>query len=487
MLPFYGGNVSFCQLSGILFIGLMLAGCVPAVAVHSSTHDELDKVKSGRLALVLLQIKTMIDGKLVSPIDPGDSNKSLRLYLASLSDPRGPQRIQAASPSEVAAAEGWRQMLLPPGTYFMLALPPGVEQNPPAVAFHLPSARFGRLTEYKFEPGRGGFWSPELMAFELAGAAPQGFREIPGFWFQVPEGKPVVYIGTLSTVCTGGRGLFGSLIDSCSDHAITLDQNAARNVGATALSWSQGVDTEPLVLYGKARDGARLRDPSAISIAVADSPALDTSHIGARIAPWGVIHGTGRAIGIYNLLAIASKAATESTARQQADQRATEVQGCIQRISVSLQGMDYAAQFASALAETARTRETATDLNEKRAVGTPGQEGDVPQRLAISIPILRLRESVEPQYLGLELGLHVSLEAGESRRVAYDSLLLYAEGFPAQNPLTQTSRLYERLVPERAQPRHISEWCSSNGEALLRDEIGAGLKYLAAQLVRDLE
>lgn len=479
--------MSFYHLGGNLLIGLMLAGCVPVVAVHSSARDEFDKVRSGGLAVVLLQIKTIIDGKATSPLDSGDSNKSLRFYLASLSDPKGPQRTQPISPSEAAAAEGWRQMLLPPGTYFMLTLPPGVEQNPPAVAFHLPSARFGRLTEYKFEPGRGGFWSPELMAFVLTGAAPQGFREVPGFWFQVPEGKPVVYIGTLSTVCTGGRGLFGSLIDSCSDYAITLDQNAARNVGATALPWSQGVDTEPLVLYGKARDSVHLRDRGAISVAMTDSPALDASYIGARISPWGVIHGTGRAIGIYNLLAIVSKAATEAAARQQADQRTMEVQGCIQKLSVSLQAVDYATQFASALAESARSRGTVIDLNGKRATGTLGQEGGEPLRLTISVPILRLRESIEPQYLGLELGLHVSLKAGDSRRVAYDSLLLYAEGFPAQNPLTQISRLYERLVPERAQPRHIFEWCSSNGEALLRDEIRSGLNYLAAQLVRDLE
>ena len=103
------------------------------------------------------------------------------------------------------------------------------------------------------------------------------------------------------------------------------------------------------------------------------------------------------------------------------------------------------------------------------------------------MPILRLRESSKPQFLTLELGLHLRLENTAIRSVAYDNLLLYAEGFQAQNPLEENSRLYERLVSPRAQPHLMSEWCGINGAALLRKEIGTGLKLIAGQLALDLE
>jgi hypothetical protein len=471
----------------LLVFAVVLAGCSPAITIRPSAPDDLDKIKSGQLAAVLLQIKINIDGKSVSPTDAGDPNNSPRIYLASLGDPKGPKRVLAASPSETAAVEGWLHMLLPPGTYYLLVLPPGMEQNPPAVAFHIPSARFGRLSQYKFEPGRGGFWSPELMGFVFTGTPPQGFHEIPGFWFQVPEGKPIVYIGSLSTACTGGRGLFGSLIDSCSDYDLTLDQKAAMSVAAVALPGAETVEIDPMTLYGKARDALHLRDRGAITVAISASKTLDAVYTGALMAPWGTIHGTGRAVSVYNLLAIIGEASTRAGAQQQAEQRALEAQSCMKRLSEALQAMEYAAPFSSALTESALSHGTVLDLDGKSTSSKTGQSGRAPLRLRISIPILQMRDSAEAQYLSLELGLHVRLETVDTGRAVYDGFLLYAEGFPAQNPLAQRSRLYERLVPERAQPRLMSQWCGANGETLLREEVGKGMKHIAAQLARDLE
>jgi hypothetical protein len=378
-------------------------------------------------------------------------------------------------------------MLLPPGTYYLLVLPPGVEQNPPAVAFHVPSARFGRLAQYKFEPGRGGFWSPDLMGFVFVSAPPPDFHEIPGFWFQVPEGKPVVYIGSLSTACTGGRGLVGSLIDSCSDFDLTLDQKAAGSVAAAALPGAETVEINPLTVYGKAGDGVHLRDRGTITVAISAPTTLEAAYTGALIAPWGTIHGTGRAVGVYNLLAIIAEASSRAVAQQQAEQRALEAQPCMKQLSEALKAMEYTTTFSSAFTESARSHGAMLDLDEKSASHKTGLSGRAPLRLRISIPILQMRDSAESQHLSLELGLHVRLEAVDTSRAVYEGVLLHAEGFPAQNPLTQRSRLYERLVPERAQPRLISEWCGENGATLLREEIGKGMAHIAAQLARDLE
>lgn len=483
MLPHRLGRSLFI----LLVLAVVLAGCSPAVIVRPSAPDDLDKIKSGQLAVVLLQIKSLIDGKVVSSAAAGDSNNSPRVYLASLSDPKGPKRVMAASPSEAAAAEGWSYMLLPPGTYYLLVLPPGMEQNPPAVAFHAPSARFGRLAQYKLDPGRGGFWSPDIMGYVFSGTPPQDFHEIPGFWFQVPEGNPVVYIGSLSIACTGGRGLFGSLIDSCSDYDLTLDQKAARSVAAAALPGAKTVEIDPMTLYGKAKDGVHLRDHGTITVAISTPTTLDAAYTGALIAPWGVFHGTGRAVSVYNLLAIVAEASSRAGAQQQAEQRSLEAQACMKRLSEALKVVEYTAAFSSALTESARSRGAVLDIDEKSASNKTGQSERAPLRLRISIPIMQMRDSADAEYLSLELGMHVRLEAADTGRAVYEGVLLYAERFPAQNPLVQRSRLYERLVPERAQPRLMSQWCGANGETLLREEVGKGIKHIAAQLARDLE
>ena len=468
----------------LLALAAGLAGCTPAVSVRPTGAGDIEQVKAGELALVLLQIKAAIDGKAVSPLDAIDSNRHIRIYLANLGKRNAPEPISVSSPSEASAAEGWQHMLLHPGIYYLLILPPGVEQNPPSVAFSVSSARFGRLTRYKFEPGRGAFWSPELTAFVFAGTPPQDFRELPGFWFEVPSGKPVVYIGTVSVACSSGRGLFGDLIDSCSDFNVTVDTTTAQRLAAATWQGLGTVDTEPLALYGKARDGMRLRERGPIDVVMQDSAPLGIVYTGAQMTSWGIIQG---APPVYNLAVTAVQATAQSIAQSNAEQRVMEAQPCMTQLARTLTAFDYASPFAAALAEAAHSNGADFDLDNERGLTTSGQDSHARQQLTITMPILRLRESSKPQSLTLELGLHLRLENTAIKRVAYDNLLLYAEGFQAQNPLEENSRLYEQLVSRRAQPHLLSEWCGTNGAALLREEIGAGLKYIAGQLALDLE
>lgn len=456
--------------SWLLVLGLVSG--MSGVSAQTLPTADLDRVKAGQLAAVMFQLKTSINGKVVSPRDTGDGNRSTRLYLANLSERNPPQLISASFPSKAAAAEGWRQLLLPPGTYYLLVLPPGLDQNPPAVAFHALSARFGRLTQYKFEPARGGFWSLELRSYVLAGASPpDDFRELPGFWFQVPDRTPVVYLGTLSTACTDGRGLFGSLIDACSDFSVSLDQDAAQRVSALAMPGTGPVQTEQMALYGKARDGLPLRERGTFKVVMQPPATLAAAFTGAKIAPSDVLQGASREIAVYNLLAIASEAAARAAAQRKAEQQVAQVQPCMAQLSSALPVIDYTAQFTDALAHAVRL----------------GDSGPTPLQLTISAPTLQLRESSRPHYLALELGLQLRLENLDSKRTVYESLLLYAEGFPVQNPLDKRARLYERLVPQRAQPRLMEEWCGATGGELLKEDIEIGLKHIAAQLVKDLE
>jgi hypothetical protein len=439
-------------------------------------------------ATVLMQIRTTIDGKDVSGGRASDSNKTVRIYLARIGESKAPERIVATAPTRAAANDGWRQMQLLPGSYYLLVLPPGMEQNPPAVVLHLPSARFGRLTQYKFIPGRGGFWASELGGFALAGEAPAEFRALTGLWFDVPEGRPNIYVGTLSAACTGGRGLFGSLIDSCSDYEISVNPKA-QELASNMLALAEPVAIATLAPYGNPLDGVALRDRGPMTLAMSSASPLVAAFHGALLAPWGMLHGTDRDIGLFNLLAVAAAGAADAANRLKAEKLSAQMQPCLQQLSAVVPAVDYVTPFSAALSEAARARGIALTLNAApvSAPAASGQAGMPGVRMTISVAMLNLMESVAAGSLSLRLGLRVRLESPEGGHVLYDGLLLYAEGFPPQNPLGQGSRLYERLMPERAQPRPIADWCGDGGTALLQQEISIGLRQIANQVLRDLE
>ena len=454
-------------LSAATWLGAWSAG----VSAGPPAPAVMDRVRNHEAALVLLQFSAVVDGKQTAGIRGGDSNRQLRFYLARLDDLDAPKQVTPAAPSEAAGNEGWRYLVLPPGAYYLLVMPPGVDQNPPAVAYDTGSGRYGRLTHYEFKPGRGGFFSPELRVFVFRDSRPADFQELEGFWFQVPGDAQLVYLGSATVNCKGGRGLFGSLIDNCSDYALTLDAQAGRDVAASLLP---GLDVAPLALvpYGKPRAGVSVPQVSTLAVTSRTSSGLAPAFTGAELTPSLTIFGTDKVFVLFNLLSAGGRALGRAAEEQRAEQRAADIQPCIDRLAEAITGAPPAAEFASILAAGSST-------------GVAGQ--DAGHRLAVSVPILRLRQSGQPQDLALELGMEVRLEDTQSGRLDYYSLLLYGPDVPSQNPHARLSPLYMRIVSERAPTHPKAEWCGDGGPALLTAEIAAGLKHVAAQVALDLE
>ncbi len=473
--------------SSILF-GAGLSGCAPSIIIRPPAASDIERVKDGRLAFVLFRITLSIDGKPVSPPSSGDSNNALRIYLASLDDMGAPTRVIPAAPSQSAAAEGWHYLTLPPGVYYVLVLPPGVEQNPPAVAYHAASARYGRLTQYRFDPGRGGFWSPELMAFVLAKAPPADFEELPGFWFRVPANGQIVYLGSLSVGCRSGRGVLGTLIDSCDGFEIVNDSQSAKRAVANALP-ELAVEHVPLVPYDRPRSGTRVSEWGAMSVEARMPSKIETAFTGAELAPWGVIPSTGqpRSIAVYNLMAIGLELVTRASADRQAESRRAEVQPCIDRLSGLAGAIDYASRLIPVLEQAARSHGIALELVSGHRIADAADGRIVRHRMTTSVPIIRLRESGYSNGLALEFALEVRIETVDDRDVRYYSMLYSAPELPIQSPLAPRSPLYARFVPKRSMPRSIAEWCGPGGAALLEEEISVALAHIASQIVQDLD
>lgn len=461
---------AFRRFFGLLVCALALVACAPEVVVRPLTAPQIERAREGNLALVLLQIETIVDGKPVSPIGGGDSNRSVRLYTARMDTGATPARIVPAALSEQSAAAGWRYLLLEPGRYFVLLLPPGVEQNPPAVAYHAPSGKFGRLTHYRFEPGRGGFWIPELMAYVLTGAAPEDFRELTGYWLDVPSGHRVVYAGSLRVTCTNGRGL-GGLIDSCTDFERRDDPTAAQGVAESVASLG-AAHPAPLVAYGKPIGTVDARSAGVPTISMVPWKALGVTYPGAQLAPWGLVHGTERPVLVFNLLAITAHVLGQAAAGKEAEALAEASRACIERLSAELTSVDGEARLRHAL-RAAFPRAPASDRPEQ-------------SRLYAAPVLLRLRESARREDLALELGLHVRLETSAAPGTVYESRIVYAEPFPREHPFDRSTRLYERRTAQTPTAYPLARWCGPEGSTLLRQEIDAGLAAIARHLAQDL-
>jgi hypothetical protein len=296
----------------------------------------------------------------------------------------------------------------------------------------------------------------------------------------------VAYLGSLSTACKAGRGLFGSLIDSCGNFEYAVDPISAKQLAAATMP-GLALDVLPLSVYGTAREGARLTTLGAVDLVAQAPPTMTGAFTGAELSPWATIAGTGQAVAVYNLLAVGAHLVSQASRESEARARTAEAQPCIDRLSREAAAVDYSSTFAAALSQAARAVGTAVDVNRERLHEVADRKTGASHRMTTSLPILRLRESGQPQHLALELGLTVRLEAPDNGRVDYYNTLLYAPALPLLYPMVPRSPLYMQFVTERAKGRPMSEWCGPDGHALLKGEVAVALKSIASQLVQDLK
>ena len=167
-------------------------------------------------------------------------------------------------------------------------------------------------------------------------------------------------------------------------------------------------------------------------------------------------------------------------------QKLAEERACFDRLASSLPSSALGPMLGTAITSAFGARGLRMELAVGNEAPAPGHVAAGKQQLTASLPILHLRKSARPDELAVEIGLQVRIHAVESARVAYESLLVFAEDFPDENPLMKRSRLYERIVAAHPQPRPLAEWCGAGGPALFSDDVRTGMNAIAAQLAQDL-
>jgi len=471
-------------LLGSLAAMLLAQGCAPATVVQKPSAAVVNDLEQGKAAVALIQIRTVVDGKLDRSTD---SNLNIRLYFANVDNRQPPQRLTLQALSAASAADGWAYVTLATGSYYLLMLPPGVEQNPPAVVFHAPSARYGRLTQYKFDPGRGGFWSSNAAAFIVSGARPQDFQEIPGYWFVVPPKSPVIYLGSVTVNCSSGKGLFGNLIGTCSDFSVSSAAEDAHRVAITAFPNAGAIGKAALISYGKPATPARPLLDSPIALSFAPPGGLASAEVGAlAAAPTGVIHGVSREIGLYNLLALTAGGMSRAIARSEAQRRSSEIQPCVEKLSKEFLSLGAAGAFTRAFA-VALPRGGVSLGGRGDITPAPAGASDQPSYTLTGTPErVALRECGSAAQFCLELAMRVRVVETSSGLIVYDSTLLHSSEFLPLDPLDHGAHLYERLLPTRSPCVPLATWCGEGGIDFLKEALNAGAMGIAAQYIRDI-
>lgn len=457
-----------------------LAGLVP---VKPPGKADLERVQAREAAVVLLRVAETVGGKPVAPTQEYDFNRVPRYYLANLDALDAPKQVFPSAPSKPSGQAGWFQFVLAPGAYYLMVLPPGGAQNPPAVAYAAKEGRFGRLTQYQFVPGRGAFYSSAMSAYVFGDSPPPDFRELPGFWFQVPRDGQVVYAGTLSLACKTGRGLFGDLFDSCEDFVLDDESAAARDLAATAFP-GLGFDTSMAVPYGKIRGGAPVRVPQDLPVVAGAPTSVGAAFTGAELEPWETIAGVGPAFNLYNLLIVGGHLAHQSAADKRAQERSAAMQPCVDRLSEAVAALDLPKAASTALSGAAAVQ-PARPATAEAARSAPGA-GDE-RRWSVSLPVLRLRQAGQSGGLGLELVMALRLENPRTGRLDGYALLASGPELPARNPFTALSPLYMVTVPGQAELLPTEQWCGPGGGALLSSEIDKALQRIAGAVVRGVD
>jgi len=486
-LPF---NRRFARVAILtaLLAPLALSGCATDTggATRSAEARPEAVLKQAR---VLYRMDIHIGDKRASP--ESFWGNGVRLYLANLDKQEPVRRVSNLGQLPGATGEdGWASMMLEPGTYFFLVVPPGAEQNPPAVAFHTVTARFGRLRTYKLEPARGGVADPGSATIAFHGAVPNDFEPIAGFLLQVPEGWPLVYAGTLRIRCTTGRGVFGDLIGECSDTGVSDETTAAQSVAGTLGAGESELRASLLSRYGRAMAPLDVRGTGLEAVAV--PPPKDTTGIDFSphaVGPPLIVMGSHPAIGIFNLLSLAGQQAGIAASQSEAQAQAEKWRPCMERLAAEVHSLNLIALVTSANASALAPLRSAAPGQPRPSdpSGAGAPRYDYVLGVAAQPHQLRLRECVKRSTFCLELAMRVQLSDLVAKRKIFDAELVYSNAWPPSDFQRTSYRLYQIPTRARSECRVLETWCSDGSVELLRKEAAAGVDAIMRTVVERAE
>lgn len=460
----------------------LLTACAPTLEVKPLDAAESSAIAGGEKAIVLFRYSVSRDAK---SYDPASER---RFTYANIDKGQLPPDVAAMrSPSPEALAQGWHYAILEPGSYYFLVYPPGMQQNPPALAYHLDTGRYGRLANKRLHVRRDAFWSAGLQRYLIKGPQPPDFEAVSGFHIYVGAGEAVVYAGSLTLDCGTIPGVFGRLTDDCAAFQVIDESTEAINVAADAFGDSGTVTTrlmsrygEPGIALGRAglqpmaiHAGATGEQPSAAFTGRAAAPTF--------LLPGGSIPGgTGQAIGVFNVVVLLAQLAEASAQDDEAKKRAEAAAPCLKGLAEQILLKDATSGLESALRQSLRDRDLEGILSD-----TPVSGSSVRSRAEVTLLGAGLRECAERATFCVEVSAQIRVVDMGTGAPLYHAIMVYSNDYRS-DPLQAPYRLYQVRVPPDSPCRDLGSYCSEGGAELVRREINAGIEAISDRLAGDL-
>ena len=455
---------------------LLTGSCV---APRTAESGALESLSGDAESMVMLRLEASVDGKTRNPLDP---LSGFKLLLAPLDGVDTPPRVQKLlSPTRQSRNEGWIHFTLPPGDYFLLAVPPGRDQNPPAVVYHLDSARYGILTNTSLTP-RKAFWNRDLQEFVVGGKRPPDFEPVGGFWFQVPGTGQAIYAGTLSAECTGLRGIFGNLVGHCAPIKVLDERDRAAALVATLPGSQSALSISVLTAYGDLSHQAQQLRQSPLEMHVSSVTDVGPGVAEARKRPSVMFSGMGDVLALVVLAAEEFDRAADRAAAARTNQALAP---CMDRLAQRMDEMNVSAMLQTALADALGVRGDA----ENQAVATepvlagPAVESPQGRILTARVSAVKVRECVQRGTHCLEVGLLARLAEPGTNTSLYAASLRYTSLDVSADPGARYVGMGSLPVESTVACHPVEDYCGEDeGTAIFEAELRQALTTLAAAL-----
>lgn len=430
----------------LVIYAISLGSCAPEKTIRLPTQDNKNAlVLNNNKSIVLFRLTANMDGK---PLDIlSDYGKDgCTAEIAKMDAYEHLKIIETAiSPSPEAAKEGWAYFLLEPGTYYFV---------------------FDAVWRSPFSP----------------------------YWFYVPDGGSIIYVGSLNFSCEGGsRREF-----SCSDLSVKDETDFAERVVSSALPEYDKLSTLLMRTFRDASSpqfGSQLL-PVGILTSLRDDIKLPGSTestlsrmtgfgYGGGGGPWGApkdlfdpnVPVVGPLVlGLYVmylpfgaagglLLGQVENAEWKSCMRQhlqnfQELDPTTEIQPAIERVIPG----------ATIVLETGRDAFEGAKSKNLKSI------------LHVAIAYIGVRECEERSTYCAEIAFRIRLWDVGAEGLMYDRTFVYANSTRRADAFPP----YLFILPENSDCRQMSSYCDADTTDSLRQDISKGIDLLVKEVQRDL-
>jgi hypothetical protein len=434
----------FAILAGFL---ILLNGC--ATVVRNPSKSDEETIKGGGKSVVLLRLSAKIDSQRI------EGSERFKSRIVSIDTGQSPKNIFLYdSPSAEAKKDGWVYFMLDPGTYY-LSVSPKLDTMPD-------------------------YFSPNF------------------FWFHVPKGNQVIYIGTLTTACetTSVGYWFARPIGFCSKVRV-MDQTESAKVIAQA-SFSQFAPMSSAILkpLGTPMTTRTIDELTPMGFMTTNTKSLISPDWKARAFEsanrsairvftgdwWGDGSGSPYGFVLYLIYGLPLTITGGAIAGEIVEHK---WQPTIQGLQQELQENNLAGMLGSTFENTLSKYGASRPINLNQADNPFAQAKQLGLKSIFQTEILKieLSECVKRGSFCVAITLRTRLWETTSQTLVYDSVLRYSDDL-LESPESKTF-FYVALDGE-CECRKMEDYGGAEGRKLFKKELSKAIQFSMQRFFDDV-